>query len=371
MKVKNRWLRLWRILGMLAVCLLWAVAVAQASQLPIVDSTQSLTQALPPQAANLLDGVDLVQAPQGAIGQIAHNIGVHVGQVWQASLGMVGKVLAIAVICGGLMSFDSLTDDNLPLVQMAGALAVTGALFHDLNSLLELCQATAVQLSTFSAVLLPVMATAMATAGAPATGATLQVIAMFTFDLLIRLLTQVLFPAVYVYLVVITLDTALGNGMLESMGKCMKWAISGTLKLAVTACITYLTLSGVMSGSVDAVAMKTTKFAVSGVVPVVGGILSDAAESVLAGAGLVRSTVGIFGILCVLALCILPFLKVGCNYLLFKVGAAVLSPLCGKSLGKLLEQIASCFGLLLGMLGTCALVLFLELVFFITMGHIV
>ena len=36
----------------------------------------------------------------------------------------------------------------------------------------------------------------------------------------------------------------------------------------------YLTLSGVIAGSADAMTIKATKFAISGTIPVVGGILS-------------------------------------------------------------------------------------------------
>ena len=56
---------------------------------------------------------------------------------------------------------------------------------------------------------------------------------------------------------------------------------------------------------------KLAKSAVSAVVPVVGSILSDAAESVLAGAGLLRGMVGTAGTLALLGVCLVPFLRLG------------------------------------------------------------
>jgi stage III sporulation protein AE len=47
----------------------------------------------------------------------------------------------------------------------------------------------------------------------------------------------------------------------------------------------YLTVSGVIAGSADAVAIKAAKSRRLRMVPVVGGILSDAAETVLAAPG--------------------------------------------------------------------------------------
>ncbi len=58
----------------------------------------------------------------------------------------------------------------------------------------------------------------------------------------------------------------------------------------------YLTLSGAVSTSADALTVQATRSAV-GAMPVVGRILSDAAGSVLAGAGVVKNAIGVFGLL--------------------------------------------------------------------------
>ena len=87
----------------------------------------------------------------------------------------------------------------------------------------------------------------------------------------------------------------------------------------------------------------------------------------LAGAVLIRNTLGIFGMLRIVAICLLPFLRVGCNYLLFKAGGAVLTPVCGGALAGLVTGLSDSMGLMLGMLGTCSAILFFELVFSVMM----
>ena len=126
--------------------------------------------------------------------------------------------------------------------------------------------------------MLPVMAGAVTLTGAPTAATVLQGVTMFAFDLLVRLITGVLLPGVGVYIAVITVNTAVGGGLLGQMAGFVKWAITGAMKLTLTVFIAYLSISGVVGGSADAVAVKTAKFAVSGSVPVVGGIISDAAR---------------------------------------------------------------------------------------------
>ena len=113
--------------------------------------------------------------------------------------------------------------------------------------------------------------------------------------------------------------------------------------------------------------LKTAKLAVSGAVPVVGGVISDATETMLSGAALLRSSIGIFGMLCVAAICFVPFVRAGASYLCYKAGAAVLSPLCSDGMKRFLENVGTGFGLLLGMLSTCCMILFLELVYMVAM----
>lgn len=129
-----------------------------------------------------------------------------------------------------------------------------------------------------------------------------------------------LVPAVCAYIAIITVNAALGNDILGGLATFIKWLTTGSLKLILTVFIAYLSISGAIGGSVDAVTLKAAKFAVSGSVPVVGGIISDATESMLAGMAAIKNTVGILGMLGVAAICIAPFLQVGINYLLFKAG---------------------------------------------------
>ena len=71
--------------------------------------------------------------------------------------------------------------------------------------------------------------------------------------------------------------------------------------------------------------------------------------------------------LCVAAICFVPFVRAGASYLCYKAGAAVLSPLCSDGMKRFLENVGTGFGLLLGMLSTCCMILFLELVYMVAM----
>ena len=111
--------------------------------------------------------------------------------------------------------------------------------------------------------------------------------------------------------------------------------------------------------------MQVTRAAISGAVPVVGSIIAEASETVLAGAGALRSVVGLGGVLAVLAACAYPFLRLAVQYLLYKL-AAYLSSLAGPpGLCKLIDGLGSAFGLVLGMTGACAMLLLVSVLTFV------
>ena len=103
------------------------------------------------------------------------------------------------------------------------------------------------------------------------------------------------------------------------------------------------------------------KAVLSGTVPVVGGIISQASGSVLAGAGLLKNSLGVLGLLAVLATCLTPFLRMAVQYLLYKVTAFLAATAGNGTLVELIDALGSAFGLVLGMVGSCALLLLISI----------
>ena len=134
------------------------------------------------------------------------------------------------------------------------------------------------------------------------------------------------------------------------------WLLTGALALFTL----YLTVSGAAAGSADTVTARLARSAV-GVLPVVGSILADAADSVLAGAGAVKNTVGAAGLLAVLAVCLLPLVRLGVQYLVYKAAAFLAGILGAEQLTGLIDTLGGAFGLIFGMTGACGLLLLISI----------
>ena len=348
------------ISSIILICIFFQISFALDYSNILTDSKSEILDSLPNNSAHILSQTDDIET---CLQELLN--GINTKSFITSSIRSLSKMLIVIMLGGICAGFQKNSD--LPVVTIATALAMTSVLFSDLQGILFLCTQTLEQISIFSNTMLPVMAGAITLSGAPITASATQSITMLALSLIIDFISSVLVPAICAYIAIITVNAALSHDLLDNLGQFIKWITTGSLKLILTIFIAYLSISGAISGSVDAVALKTAKFAVSGSVPVVGGIISDATESMLAGMVTIKNSLGIIGLLGVVAICIIPFLQVGINYLIFKAGTAAFSPICSPPIRKLMTGIGDSLGLMLGMLGTCSAILFFELVFSILM----
>ena len=347
----------------LALCLSAGAAEADAQR---ERDEAALRSAVVGEAQPYLAGTD-GQDVAGSFARLLRNAVPDAKSAWAKAAGSLGAAAGIVILAAARGFSEAAGGAANDAVDLAGALGISAVLLRDFSGVLSLCRSALDGISVFSATLQPVLAAALSMGGSAVTATTLQVASMFAFDLVLRLIEGLLVPAVCVYLAVTVVDAAAGNGVLRGLAEGIGSLSAGALKLILTLFTAYLAVAGGVSGNVDRVALKTAKFAVSGAVPVVGGVMSDAAETVLSGAVLLRGSVGVFGMICVTAICLAPFVRAGACYLCFKAGAALLAPLCPDSLRRLLSGIGTGFGLLLGMLSAACTILYLELVYAVAM----
>ena len=319
--------------------------------------------ALPSEAAEALEDWDLNSADvDTGLGRIADYVRGQFRAVLAEVLRPVLAVMAVTVLCavgGGLSA--GVKAGGLDYVSLAGCLSVGMVCVSDLSSLVAMGRETMANLWDFSKALLPSLTAAGAAAGA-VTAAPVKYAATALFlDVLMNVAGTLVFPLICAFLVVVLANAAIGEGRLGGVVKLLKWLCRLVMCSLVTAFTLYLTVSGVVASGGDAMAAKAAKTVLSAALPVVGGIVSDAAGSLVAGAGLIRGALGVFGLMAVLAVCALPFLRLGLRYLLFKTAAALSGVIGGGRLASLLDGIGAACGMILGLVGVEAIFLFVSI----------
>ena len=267
-----------KIAVFLAVLLLLAAPVLAAEPteaLSDVLGADELTQSLPDEAAEVLDGFSPDGTPdfRSGVRSILRAAAGGSGGALRSGLRLCAVLLAMVTLCAVVRM--SAQKDPVNAVSAVGALGICAACLGGMQSMISLASETVTRLSDYSACLLPVMASAMAMSGGTVSAGTLYAGTALFSGLLSRLIARLLLPGVSVYLVVAAAEAALADSLLSELREFVGWLISKSLRVVLFVFTGYLTVTGVISGSADAAAVRATKAAVSGMVPVVGSILSD------------------------------------------------------------------------------------------------
>ena len=275
-----------------------------------------------------------------------------------------GACLAVLAAVAAL-SMLSMLPGKKTGIRLAGAMVVATILLEPAHALITLGADTLQELGEYEKLLLPVLTAALAAQGGVGTSAALYAGTAAFNALLSSVTSRLLVPMIYMYLALAVGYAAVGEEMLKKLRDMVKSSAVWGLKTMLYVYTGYITITGVVSGATDASLLKAAKLTISGAVPVVGGILSDASEAVLVGAAAVKNAVGIYGMLAVLSLWISPFLRIGAHYLMVKAVGAVSEVFGVEGVSGVIDAFASAMGLLLAMTGTVCLMLIISTICFL------
>ena len=323
----------------------------QAMEFEAPDVPDSGADYMPEDPESFGEGLWFVikQAIGEFLPEISHTAG--------SCLSVVGVMLLTSVL-------DQFSGVSGKTVHLASSVMIGIIVLNPAYSMIRLGVDTVGEMAEYGKLLLPVLTGAMAAQGGVTSSTALYAIITAFSAFLITLVTKIVVPMLYIYFCLSLVCGAIHNEMLKNVQNFIKWLITWSLKITLYVFMGVIGVTGAVSGTADASAVKAMKLTISGMVPVVGGIISDASETILVSAGLMKSAAGIYGILAIIAVFVGPFLKIGCQYLMLKATGAVCNVFSAQKESGMLKDFSSGMGLVLAMTGTVCLVLLIGSVCF-------
>jgi stage III sporulation protein AE len=277
-----------------------------------------------------------------------------------AELRFALSMVAIAFLCS-LCSAFSPSPQLGEMMELAACCTAALLLAGGVDSVITQSRETLDRLTDYAQAAFPAFFTTVAACGASVSASVKYAAVCFAMDVFIRVSQKLILPVIYAFLAVSVTNSIFENTMLKTMIRLTKWCAITAMSLMTSLFCVYISLSGVISGSADALAVKTTKTVISTALPVVGGILSDSAAAMLSAAGLIKNSAGVFCLVAVCVLCAGSFVLLSVKMLVFK-GSAAISELAGSGrYSQLLSNLGTAFGMLLGLVGCYGTMLFFSI----------
>ena len=328
----------------LAIILLFSVGIsARAETAEIYDyGKERLEQAVPPEAAEILDGSGITPdnngvtelSFSGVLKTLKQMLLDNVGGPLKLLTALCGVILLCGLSAGVSDGQDKLSSLFTAVGVLAGAGMTVAAISAVLTDTLDLLSSASMFITTF----IPLFAGVLSVMGRTASASVINSITLAATQLFSQLAVNFLAPLCGAIMGLSITGAIHPQLNLGRLGEFVKKIVTWVLGLLMTVFMSILSLQTFVTSSADNVLIRTAKFAVSSGVPIVGGTISDAVGTVHSSLSLIRSSVGTYGMLAA-AIIILPTLiNVAC-YRLSLSAAEALSDVFGVSeLSSLLKS---------------------------------
>lgn len=223
-----------------------------------------------------------------------------------------GIILLIIILSSFFQGFRESVNDSemISLLSTVSALVIAVLLVSQLKySISSACAAISV-CADFIFAFVPAFCIIVATSGNTVT-------AFSTNTLLLSLAQALNFISENIFLPLSNCFLAIGicSGIrselnLQQLIFNLKKYLTTAISVCATAFVSILSIKTAVSARADAIGLRSMRFAINSVVPVIGGAISEGLLSIQAYSSLIKSSVGIVGIIAVLTVFVPPVLNV-------------------------------------------------------------
>ncbi len=326
---------------------------------------------------DFLEDIDMSELMNNAIqGNVDNNVLIKkviklFGTEVRSSVKTLISILVIIVIHSVLKAIsDSLENNNISeIIYYVQYILIVTVIMSNFNSIIQTVKETSQNLVAFMNMLVPILITLMVYTGSITTSGILEPFILFMINFVGNMIQSILIPLMLIITVFSIISKISNKIQIDKISSFLKSSVIWFLGIILTVFVGVISLEGTLSSSVDGITAKTTKAAVSTMIPVVGKILGDAVDTVL-GCGLVlKNAVGIVGVIVIIGICIVPIIKLGVITIAYNLSASIIQPIADEKIVKLLSEMGGIFKVLLGILCSLSVMLIIGITLVIKISN--
>ncbi len=276
----------------------------------------------------------------------------------KASLWRLTRLVAPAMLFSVLKRLTGRTGETGKVVCQ---LCVCVFLTQDLTEHIALARNSVARMSEGMQGLFPLLLTLMAAVGGTAGSALIQPAIVAAASAMTGLIREVTIPLA-TGAAILTMLCHLGDGirvgrLAAFVQQCATWSLG----VCFTVFIGVLSTRAVTAAALDGVTLRTAKYALSNLIPVVGGLFADTVDTLVGSGMLVQGALGVTGVMMIGAFALAPLCQTLAAGMMYRLAAAVMQPVSDGGLSGCIHDFGKVL-MLLFVVQLCAAAMFLMLV---------
>lgn len=220
---------------------------------------------------------------------------------------------------------------------MLCVIACIGAVIYYIKDSLYQAMQTIEDSGVFMLSYIPVFSGVVATSGGVTTATTYQLIVVFAAEMFVSLSSEIIMPLLSLCLSAGIVEAINPSVSLSGIVKGISKSVKIIMGLSLTVFSGLITVQSIVGTATDSVALRTGKFVVSNLVPVVGNAVSDAYSTVKGSIGILRNSTGTFGVIAIFLIVVPPIISVFSTTLCIYIGEIVADVFSVKPISSFLK----------------------------------
>ena len=281
------------------------------------------------------------------------------GEEIVTSITILGSIRAIVIIHSILKSIgENLGNDSTAqIAYFIEYILIITIIIGNFANIITSVQNTISNLVGFMNTLVPMLIALIVATGQVASGTILQPILIFAVVFIGNIINLIILPIITVTMILNIASNLSDKIQIGNLANFFKSSVTWFLGFVITIFVGLLSLEGTLTSSVDGLTIKGIKSAASTFIPVVGKALGDSVDTVLGATSIIKNSIGFVGIIIVIAICILPIIKLTILSVMYSLVGAISEPLADKKIVNIINQMAGVFKILLGVMFFIAVLL--------------
>ncbi|AIY79507.1 stage III sporulation protein AE [Clostridium botulinum 202F] len=244
-------------------------------------------------------------------------------------LKLIISIVTIVIICSLIKILqDAFSSDNVSEIAFYACYAlIIMILSKSFIISIGVAKDVILNIADFMAALLPVLITMIAMVGGLTQAATLDPIILAAVVFIPRIYSNIIIPLILMGFVLGFANNLSNDHKITNLCKLLKQCTLWMQGIIITVFIGVLTVRGITSKTIDAVTLKTTKFAVDNFIPIVGKTFSDAIASIAGYSLIIKNAISSVGLLIIILILLYPIIKLVLMTVIYKLAAALIEPI--------------------------------------------
>ena len=199
---------------------------------------------------------------------------------------------------------------------------ITGVVYGTISK----AEAVLDKISGVTEAVYPILMTLTIACGAENAATSVTPAALFISNTVISIVKNVFFPTVVFMLIISVVSNLNRNIKLKNLSGFLETFLKWGIGLFATVFSLFLGLNGINARALDGLGFKTAKYTVGSTIPLVGGIVGDGLNMIIASAAIIKNALGTLAVVTVFSVVIIPIVEMIVLTFCLKLISAVTEP---------------------------------------------